>query len=95
MAQEKRGPGRPPGSQNKSTKLGKDAIVQLLANYNESGMMAEDFLSLEPGERLKIAERLMQYVLPKQQATSIDINAVEGRKTIEDTLSALAGEDEE
>lgn len=92
MAVGKKTGGRQKGTPNKSTLLGKAAIVELLADYNNSGLMASDFATLDPKDRLAIAEKLMQYVMPKMQSTSVDITTEEKSKTIEDMLSDLAGE---
>ena len=43
-------------------------IVELLNSNREK--MAEDFKRLSSKDRLQIAERLLHYVLPKQQAIS-------------------------
>ncbi len=92
MAVGKKTGGRQKGTPNKSTMLGKAAIVELLTDYSNSGLMSSDFAAIEPKERLTIAEKLMQYVMPKMQSTSIDINSEEKKKTIEDTLVELSGE---
>lgn len=87
--------GRKKGTPNKSTMLGKEVIVSLLADYSESGLMTSDFMALDPKDRLIIAERLMQYTMPKMQATAIDLTTGDQEKTIEDRLAELAGEEEE
>lgn len=74
--------------------LGKEVIVSLLSDYSESGLMASDFMALDPKDRLVIAERLMQYYMPKMQATAIDLTTGEKEKTIEDRLAELVGEDQ-
>lgn len=79
---------------NKSTTLGKELIVSMLNNYSQSGEMTKDFLSLTPKDRLTIAERLMQYILPRMQTTAVDLNMADNRLTIEDRLSRLAGDDD-
>lgn len=94
MAIGKKTGGRKKGTPNKSTMLGKEVIVSLLSVYSESGLMASDFMALDPKDRLVIAERLMQYYMPKMQATAIDLTTGEKEKTIEDRLAELAGEDE-
>lgn len=66
----------------------------MLADYRESGLMSSDFMALEPKDRLVIAERLMQYYMPKMQATTVDLTASERQATIIDRLADLAGEDE-
>lgn len=91
MALGKKTGGRKKGTPNKTTTLGKDVIVSLLSDYSASGLMATDFAALEPKDRLIIAERLMQYALPKMQTTSVDISTSETDSTIEDRLSQLAG----
>lgn len=93
MAIGKKTGGRSKGTPNKATTLGKSAIVELLSDYSNSGLMASDFAMLEPKDRLLIAEKLMQYTMPKMQATSIDITDTERKKTIEDTLAELSGEE--
>lgn len=73
--------------------LGKEVIVSLLADYSNSGLMTSDFMALDPKDRLVIAERLMQYTIPKMQRTAVDITTGDKEKTIEDRLAELAGDD--
>lgn len=94
MAYGKKTGGRKKGTPNKSTTLGKEVIVSLLTDYSNSGLMTSDFMALDPKDRLVIAERLMQYTMPKMQATAIDLNTGDREKTIEDRIAELAGEDE-
>lgn len=68
--------------------------MSLLSDYAKSGLMTKDFMALEPKDRLVIAERLMQYTLPKMQSTAVDISTTDKDKTIEDRLAELAGDDE-
>lgn len=94
MALGRKTGGRKKGTPNKSTTLGKEVIVSLLTDYANSGLMTADFMALEPKDRLVIAERLMQYTMPKMQSTAVDFSAGDREKTIEDRLSELAGEEE-
>lgn len=94
MAIGKKTGGRKKGTPNKSTTLGKEVIISLLADYSDSGLMTSDFMALEPKDRLVIAERLLQYTMPKMQATAIDLNSSNRDKTIEERLAELAGDDE-
>lgn len=94
MAIGKKTGGRKKGTPNKSTILGKEVIVSLLSDYSNSGLMTSDFMALDPKDRLVIAERLMQYTMPKMQATAIDLTTGDKEKTIEDRLAELAGEEE-
>lgn len=93
MAIGKKTGGRKKGTPNKSSVLGKEVIVSLLSDYSSSGLMTSDFMALDPKDRLVIAERLMQYTMPKMQATAIDLNTADKEKTIEDRLAELAGDD--
>lgn len=94
MAIGKKTGGRKKGTPNKATTLGKEVIVTLLADYSESGLMTSDFMALDPKDRLLIAEKLMQYTLPKMQSTAVDITAGDREKTIEERLAELAREDD-
>lgn len=94
MAVGKKTGGRKKGTPNKATTLGKEVIVSLLSDYAESGLMSKDFMAIEPKDRLVIAERLMQYTMPKMQSTAVDISTGDKEKTIDDRLVALAGEDD-
>ena len=82
--------GRQKGTPNKTTAMTKGVISTLLADYSDSGMMREDFLALDPKDRMVVAEKLIQYVIPKMQASSVDMN-VQGRQTtLEETLKRLS-----
>lgn len=82
--------GRQKGTLNKVTNFNKQLINSLLATYSESGQMNNDFLELEPKDRILIAEKLMQYVTPKMQSTALDLSISNQDTTIENTLSTLA-----
>lgn len=82
--------GRKKGTPNKATVMNKQLINDLLADYNDSGLMSKDFMSLEPKDRMAIAEKLMQYVMPKMQSTAVDLAVTRERKTLEDTLNELS-----
>lgn len=85
--------GRKKGTPNKATTLGKEVIVSLLSDYAESGLMTTDFKALEPKERLTIAEKLMNYTMPKMQSTAVDISTADSDLSIETRLAALASGD--
>ena len=84
--------GRVKGTPNKATSMSKAVISDLLNTYSSSGLMSEDFMALEPKDRLAIAERLTQYVMPKMQAVSAEVND-QRNLTIEDRLRELSGEE--
>lgn len=84
--------GRVKGTPNKATSMSKAVIADLLNTYSSSGLMSKDFMALEPKDRLAIAERLTQYVMPKMQAVSAEVND-QRNLTIEDRLRELSGEE--
>lgn len=90
MAAGKKTGGRKKGTPNKATVLGKDIIVTLLSDYSASGLMAADFKALDPKDRLIIAEKLLNYALPKMQSAAVDLTSTARSQTIEDRLAALA-----
>lgn len=82
--------GRQPGHLNKQTKITKEIINKLLSNYQDSGQMYKDFYDLEPKDRITMAEKLMQYIVPKLAATQVDLNATVTEITIEQKLIELS-----
>ena len=67
--------GRQKGSPNKVTSAVKECISKMLTDYTNSETFLKDFAELEPKERLMIAEKLMNYVVPKMQSVAVeDIN---------------------
>ena len=62
--------GRPKGVPNKTTSDLKSWINQLVDGNREQ--FEKDLQKLEPKDRLTIIERLMQYVVPKQQSVSVE-----------------------
>lgn len=82
--------GRVKGTPNRATTMNKQIISKLLAEYSESGLMDEDFMNLEGRDRLCIAEKLMQYVIPKMQSTAVDLAVSEDKKSLEQTLTELS-----
>ncbi|MEA4886369.1 MAG: hypothetical protein VB063_06785 [Bacteroides graminisolvens] len=64
--------GRPKGRPNKITKDLKTFVMDLL--MDNQTRLAKDFACLDSLERLKIAEKFMSYVIPKQRAIDAHIN---------------------
>jgi len=60
--------GRPKGKSNKVTASTKDWIQSIINSSREQ--LEADMLKLEPVQRWQIAEKLLGYVIPKQQATT-------------------------
>lgn len=63
--------GRQPGSPNKITTSLREWIAQLIDGNREQ--MVKDLRMLEPLDRLKMLEKLMAYVCPKQAAVQTNI----------------------
>lgn len=67
--------GRAKGTPNKVTSAIKECISKVLTEYTNSETFLKDFAELEPKERLMIAEKLMNYVVPKMQSVAVeDVN---------------------
>lgn len=86
--------GRQKGTQNKVTTVTKEILSDMLGDYQESGLMTADFLALEPKDRIQCAEKMMQYILPKMQSTSMDFNNKATKITIEQKLRELSEEND-
>ncbi len=82
--------GRKKGVVNKTTAFNKAIISELLDEYKSSGLLKKDFLELEPKDRITIAEKLMNYTLPKMQSTSFDISSNTEECSIDIKLRQLA-----
>lgn len=61
--------GRPPGSQNKNVARLRDWITTFLEENKER--VKEDWLLLEPKDRIILFEKLLKYSLPTLQATTL------------------------
>ena len=64
--------GRPKGKPNKLTQEAR-AWLSAVIDKNRK-QMERDLKALEPKDRLQMLEKLMQYVIPKQQATTVEID---------------------
>lgn len=84
--------GRKKGSPNKVQSPVKKAISDWIEGYSDSGKMKKDLDSLDPKDRLAIMEKLSQYVMPKIQAVSLDVDSGTSKITIEQKLIELSKE---
>lgn len=82
--------GRKSGTPNKKTVQRREALDAFLTNYIGSDLMAEDFESLEPRDRLIIAEKYLPYVEPKKTTSDLNIHTDADGPTLEQRLAALA-----
>lgn len=94
MARGKKTGGRVAGTPNKTSAVVRAAIAKMLDEYFNSDTFTKDIAELEPKDRVAAMEKFTAYVAPKLQSTSLDV-ATESRKTIEDQLVELAGDDDE
>ena len=62
--------GRPKGSPNKNTNELREWINGFL--HENKGMIHQDFMSLEPKDRIMMFEKLLKYALPVLQAVQIE-----------------------
>ena len=75
--------GRKKGSPNKITKAVKECITNMLTEYTNSETFLKDFATLEPKERLMIAEKLMNYIVPKMQSVAVEENNKNKNSTVD------------
>ena len=64
--------GRPKGKPNKITQDVRGWLSAVIDKNRKQ--MERDLKALEPKDRLQMLEKLMQYVVPKQQAVSTEID---------------------
>jgi hypothetical protein len=86
--------GRQKGSKNKITNAVKECLSSLITEYANSETFAMDFASLEPKDRLLIAEKFLSYIVPKMQSVAIDDKNKETNKTIEMLISLRDGQNQ-
>ena len=95
--------GRQAGTPNKVSGTLKDFFSSLIDDSKEQIVL--DLKALSPKDRLSIIERLLQYILPKQQAVSADVNTsflgevkfntkhfLDGKEITEDEYDDLVGD---
>ena len=92
MATGKKTGGRKLGTPNKTTSVEREFVQKFLNAYAESGDMAKDFSELEPKDRLTIAEKFMQYIMPKYQSIAMDVNATAEVTSLEQKLANMSEE---
>ena len=78
--------GRPKGTPNKITQDMRQWLSTVIDKNRRQ--IERDLEALEPKERLQMLEKLMQYVIPKQQAVSADVN--DGRERNRPLVERLA-----
>ena len=86
--------GRVAGTPNKTSAVVRGAIAKMLDEYFNSETFAQDIAELDPKDRVAAMEKFAAYVAPKLQTTTLDV-ASETKKTIEDKLVELSGDDDE
>lgn len=64
--------GRPKGKPNKLTADMRGWLTEILDKNRKQ--MEKDLKKLEPKDRLQMLEKMMQYVIPKQQAVSAEVD---------------------
>ena len=94
MAQGRKTGGRVAGTPNKVSSTVRGAIANMLDEYCNSDIFVKDIADLDPKDRVAAMEKFTAYVAPKLQTTTLDV-ATETKKTIEDKLVELAGDEED
>ena len=76
--------GRTKGTPNKSTTELKQWINDLIDQNKE--VLENDLKNLEPTERWRIMEKLLTYIIPKQQSISIEAQAEAEMKALNELM---------
>lgn len=82
--------GRPIGAKNKKNTLLADRLRDIVENNIEA--IQNDIDLLPPGERIKAISALLPYVLPKQQAVSIDAQLNAEYKILQNLIETAPNE---
>lgn len=90
MARGKKTGGRTKGVPNKTTLETKQWLQQLIDNNKDQ--FEKDLKKLAAKDRLSIIEKLMQYVIPKQQAISMDAQIEAEYESLEKLLEKCPDE---
>jgi hypothetical protein len=65
------GGGRPKGRKNKFSRLLKERVEEMLEKWDE--FLENDLEKMRPGERMRLWFDMQEYIRPKQQRVSMDI----------------------
>lgn len=90
--QGKKTGGRKKGTPNKTTKVTRELLSNLAADMFPQ--IIEDLAKLEPEDRVRAWIKINEFCVSKPQSVSLDME-VQTKKTIEDKLRELSGEDDE
>lgn len=75
--------------------FGTQTIMDLLDDYQQSGLMAQDFKAIGPLGRLTLMKDLAGYIIPKKKALEADVNVkTEEQQSFTDQLRQLAQDNE-
>lgn len=85
--------GKKKGTPNKKTKFVRDSITAIIERYFDDEQFQRDLQQMCAKDRALVMERFTAYVIPKLQATSVDM-VNERKETIEDRLIALSASQE-
>ena len=88
------GSGRKPGSTNKLPSSVVRGIAEMLIEYQQSGKMKEDFDALDSKDRIVVAEKYTGYIAPRRQAVDGNLDINTAKSNLDETLTALAEENE-
>jgi hypothetical protein len=80
--------GRKQGIPNKSTGKLRDVLSKVINNYLGSEDFQEDFNGLDPRDRIKFSIDLLNFVVPKLAAQTLDIGE-EAKKNFASELTEL------
>lgn len=66
-----------------------DTILQILSNYSDSGRLEQDFYAITPDKRLALAEKLIDYALPKIKSVEAEPAGSESVASLSERLNKV------
>lgn len=84
--------GRKKGTPNKVSKTSKEFLAGQIDIYLQKGWWEKDFAEMEPEKRLEHFVKVLPFVMPRMSSTTVDVNSVDGKLTIEQELNELAND---
>lgn len=83
--------GREKGTPNRVSGETKDILLEMIMQYQDKGLLFEDFFLLDAKERLDTFVKILPYLRPKLASVEHNIGK-DTRKSIDDELRLMAGE---
>jgi len=83
--------GRQKGTPNRVTGATKDILLEMIQQYQDKGLLFEDFFLLDAKDRLDMFVKILPYLRPKLSSIEHNVGQ-ETRRSIDQQLREMAGE---